>query len=59
MIFSGKQIAADCGNIAACSNIADYSRWHMQSVGFFTIIVILTTVRFQVYIIEVCNRRQL
>ena len=59
MIFSGGQITADCGNMAVCGNIADYSRWRIQSVSFFTVIVILTTVRFQVYIVEVYNRRQL
>ena len=59
MIFSGRQIAADCGNMAACGNIADCGRWRVQSVSFFTIIVILTTVKFQVYIIEVYSRRQL
>ena len=59
MIFSGKQITADCGNMAACGNMVDCGRWHIQSVGFFTVIVILTTVRFQVYIIKVHSGRQL
>ena len=59
MIFSGRQIAADCSNMAACGNVADCGRWRVQSVGFFTVMVILTTVRFQVYIIEVRSGRQL
>ena len=41
------------------TNIVNYSKWRVQSVSFFTVIVILTTVRFQVYIIEVYSRRQL
>ena len=59
MIFSGRQIAVDCGNIVVYSNIADCGRWCIQSVGFFTVIVILTTVRFQVYIVKIYSRRQL
>ena len=65
MIFGGRQIAVDCGNMVDYGNVIDYSnivncsRWYVQSISFFTIIVILTTVRFQVYIIEVYSGRQL
>ena len=48
-----QQITVDYSNIAAYSNVA------VQSVGFCAVIVILTTVRFQVYIIEVYSKRQL